>query len=91
MYIGAHALNFIILWLQAKNELSKAKLELLQLQNAIGEDITEQFSESACIEVQKVARGTYNMHGIHAYVLHVHVLLQLNNYVLLLYRGIKKW
>ena len=52
-------MDFIILWLQAKTELSKVKLELLQLQNAVDEEITEQFCELACIEVQKVARGTH--------------------------------
>lgn len=37
--------------------MSKAKLELLQLQETVGEDLTAEFCKMACTEVQKVAKG----------------------------------
>lgn len=57
-------------------------MELLQLKDAAGEDITLEFCERACEEVQKIARGACaSMLYFIYFIQHIYVCMDIHTFM----------
>ena len=45
--------------IQTRKEFDKLQLELLQLQDSVGQDLNPEYCEAACKDIQQIARGMF--------------------------------
>ena len=45
--------------MQTHKEFDNLQLELLQLQDSVGQDLSPEYCEAACKDIQQIARGMF--------------------------------